>query len=32
MQQHGATLLIVCSEAGDKTERTHIVEDIIYYS
>jgi hypothetical protein len=32
MQQHVTTLLTVCSEAGDKTGRTHDVEDIICYS
>jgi hypothetical protein len=32
MQQHGATLLIKRSEVGDKTRRTHAVEDIICYS
>jgi hypothetical protein len=32
MQQHSATLLTVCSEAGDKTGCTHVVEDIICYS
>jgi hypothetical protein len=31
-QQYGVTLLTECSIAGDKTERTHAVEDIIYYS
>jgi hypothetical protein len=30
-QQHGAILLTVCSEAGDKTGRTHTVEYIICY-
>jgi hypothetical protein len=32
MQQHAATLLTECSEAGDKIRRTHTVEDIICYS
>jgi hypothetical protein len=31
-QQHGAMLLAKCDGAGDKTKRTHTVEDIICYS
>jgi hypothetical protein len=31
-QQYGAMLLTKCSGAGDKTRRTHAVEDIICYS
>jgi hypothetical protein len=30
-RQHGATLLIECSMAGDKTRHAHTVEDIIRY-
>jgi hypothetical protein len=32
MQQHGAMLLTECSRAGNKTRRTHTIEDIIFYS
>jgi hypothetical protein len=32
MQQHGTTLFTKCSEARNKTRRTHAVEDIICYS
>jgi hypothetical protein len=31
-QQHGVMLLTECEGAGDKTRRTHAVEDVIYYS
>jgi hypothetical protein len=32
MQQYNATLLTVCTEAGNKAGHTHAAEDIICYS
>jgi hypothetical protein len=31
-QQHDTVLMTECRVAGDKTRRTHVIEDIISYS